>query len=73
MVDGKIHILRHGFATQIPAELNFNIVNLWVQFHNLPWTFLNEEWTVRILNYVGMVDMVENQGHGLPYEPYLRA
>lgn len=34
---------------------------------------MNTEWTVRILNHVGYVDVIDDNGQGLPHQPYLRA
>ena len=72
-IDGKPITFRPCSAHRIPTSINFNMGRLWVRIHDLPWGFLNTDWTVRILSHVGFIESIEHHGHGLPQQPYLRA
>ena len=73
IIDGKLITFRSSFANQVPSSINFSLATIWVRIHNLPWRFLDHEWTVRILSHVGLVEFVEDTGPGLPTEAFLRA
>lgn len=51
MIDGKPITFRPCSEYQIPASINFNMARLWVHLHDLPWDFLENEWTIRILTF----------------------
>ena len=72
-IDGKIIYFRPISENQVPASVNFIMVRISVRIQDLPWGFLNTEWTVRIPSHVGMVDALDSEGAGLPQQPYLRA
>ena len=73
IIDGKPITFRASSETQIPTSINFDTAQIWVRIHDLPWKFLNTEWTIRILSHVGYVDVIDDNGQGLPHQPYLRA
>ncbi|KMS96673.1 hypothetical protein BVRB_8g200930 [Beta vulgaris subsp. vulgaris] len=73
VIDGKIITFRASSANQVPSTINFSLATLWVNIHNLPWRFLENAWTARILSHVGLVNLVEETGSGLPQEAFLRA
>lgn len=72
-IDGKVITFCPSSETQIPASVNFNMARIWVRIHDLPWGYLNTEWTVRISNHVGLVDVIDSEGRGMPQQPFLRA
>ena len=72
-IDGKPITFRPCSAHQIPTSINFNMGRIWVRVHDLPWDYLNTDWTVRILSHVGLIEAIENHGSGIPQQPYLRA
>ena len=49
------------------------MARIWVRIQDLPWGFLNTEWTVRILSHVGLVDAIDDEYSGLPHQSFLRA
>lgn len=65
-IDGKIITFRPSLEDQILATVNFNMARLWVRIQDLPWGFLDSEWTVRILSHVGLVEAINNAHSGLP-------
>lgn len=45
----------------------------WIRVQDLPWRFLEADWTLRLLSHVGHVEAIDNYGAGLPLDPFLRA
>ena len=72
-MDDKPLSLRQSSDSQIPSSISFHMASLWVRVHDLPWRFLEADWTLRLLSHVGTVQAVDNYGPGLPLDPYLRA
>lgn len=62
-----------SYLTQTVHSVLVNTVRIWVRIHDLPWKFLHTAWTIRILSHVGFVNEIENNGSGLPNQPYLQA
>lgn len=61
-IDGKPITFSPCSAAQIPTSINFNMGRIWVRVHDLPWGYLNSEWTARILSHVGLIEAIENHG-----------
>lgn len=73
IMDGKPITFRDSSESQIPSSLSFNMASLWIRVHDLPWRYLQADWTIRLLSHVGHVEAVDNYGSSLPLDPYLRA
>lgn len=58
---------------QVPSTVNFNMVRIWVRIQDLPWSYLNTDWTVRILSHVGLVKAIDDDNQGFHHHPFLRA
>lgn len=72
-IDGKPITFRPSSENQIPSTVNFNMSRVWVRIQDLPWGYLNTEWTVGILSHVGLVEAIDGDNLGLPHQPFLRA
>lgn len=70
IIDGKIITFRPTSGQQIPSSINFNMARIWVRIQELPWDYLNTEWTVRLLSHVGLVDAIDSEGPGLPQHAF---
>ena len=73
IIDGKPITFRASSDSEIPSSLRFHMASLWVRVQDLPWRFLEADWTIRLLSHVGHVEAVDNYGSGLPLDPYIRA
>ena len=72
-IDGKVLTFRPSSENQVPSSINFNMARIWVRIQDLPWNYLNTEWTIQILSHVGLVEAIEGANHSLPQHPFLRA
>ena len=63
-IDGKPITFRPCSATQIPTSINFNMGRIWIRVYDMPWGYLNTDWTVRILSHIGLIEAIENHGYG---------
>lgn len=72
-IDGKPLTLRPSSENQVPASVNFNMARIWVRIQDLPWAYLNSDWTMRILSHVGLVETIDHDKQGLLHQPFLRA
>lgn len=49
------------------------MARIWVRIQDLPWGYLNTDWTMRILSHVGMVEAIDSESPDLPHQPFLQA
>ena len=73
IIDGKPITFRATSDNQIPSSLRFNMASIWIRVQDLPWRFLEADWTLRLLSHIGHVEAIDNYGAGLPLDPFLRA